>query len=75
MPDGAFPTSIVRTLQALLAEVSEEDVEILLLVLKQGLRRLGDEDLPAVPGRADRTPSVGPLVMRVGLSQLLQPAA
>ena len=29
----------------------------------------------AVADVDDRTPSVGPLVMRVGLSQLLQPAA
>ena len=46
--DGA-----IEVLQPLLAEVSKEDVEILLLVLEQGLRGLGDEDLPAVPGRAD----------------------
>ena len=44
----------VEVLEPLLAEVSQEDVEIvLLLVLEQGLRRLGDEDLPAVPGRTN----------------------
>ena len=37
----------------LLAEVPQLDVQVLLLVLEQGLRRLGDEDLPAVPGRPD----------------------
>ena len=43
----------VEVLEPLLAEVSQEDVEILLLVLEQGLRRLRHEDLPAVPRCTD----------------------
>jgi hypothetical protein len=43
----------IEVLESLLAEVAERDVKVLLLVLEQGLRRLGNENLPAVPGRAD----------------------
>ena len=43
----------IEILQLLLAEVTEVDVEILLLVLEEGLRRLRDEDLTSVPGRPD----------------------
>ena len=44
----------------LLTEVAQLDVEVLLLVLEQRLGRLGDEDLPAVPGRPDpRSPMDG----------------
>jgi hypothetical protein len=43
----------VEVLEALLAEVPQEDVEVFLLVLEERLGRLRDEDLPAVPGRSD----------------------
>ncbi len=43
----------VKVLEPLLAEVAQEDVQVLLLVLEQGLRRLRYQDLPAVTRRAD----------------------
>ncbi len=58
----------VEILQPLLAQVAQEDVEVLLLVLEQRLGGLGEEDLAAVAGRPDarravdrkaRVPAVG----------------
>ena len=43
----------IEVLEAVLPEVTQEDVEILFLVLEQRLRRLGHKHLAAVPGRAD----------------------
>ncbi len=43
----------LEVLEPLLAEIAEEDVQVLLLVLEERLRRLRDEDLSAVPGGAD----------------------
>ena len=43
----------IEILQPLLPEVAQEDVQVLLLVLEQRLRRLRDEDLSAVARRTD----------------------
>jgi len=43
----------VEVLEPLLAEVAEEDVQVLLLVLEQRLRRLRDEHLTTVASGAD----------------------
>ena len=43
----------VEVLESLLAQVAQEDVQVLLLVLEQRLGRLRDEDLAAVAGGAD----------------------
>ena len=43
----------VEVLEPLLAEVAEEEVEVLLLVLEERLRRLGDEHLATVRGSPD----------------------
>ena len=48
------PDRAVQVLEVLLAEVAQLDVDVLLLVLEQRLGRLGDEDLPTVPGRPIR---------------------
>ena len=43
----------VDVLQTLLAEVTEKDLEVLLVVLEHRLRRLGGENLAAVAGTSD----------------------
>ena len=43
----------VEVLQPALAEFHQREGEFLLLVLDEGLRRLGDEDLAAAGGGAD----------------------
>ena len=43
----------IEVLEAVLSQVAQRDVEVLLLVFEQRLSGLGDEDLAAVPRRAN----------------------
>ena len=47
------PYGAVKVLETLLAEIPQEDMQVLLLVIEQGLGRLRHQNLPTVPSSAD----------------------